>query len=379
MRRSIQAVLGVTLLVLLTSIAAFAQSTEPIKIGVYEPMTGAMAAGGQMTWEGIALAQEMQPTVLGRQIKLILVDNKSDKVESANAVARLVEQEKVVEIIGSYGSSNSIAGGDVAEKAGIPMVTDSATNPLVTQGKKYVFRACFIDPFQGEVMAKYVFNNLKLKKVAILKDVAQDYSVGLANYFKKTFTALTGDPKSIVAEVAYQTGDQDFTAQLTQVISAKAEALFVPGYFGDAALIAKQLRQLGSNIPILGGDALDAPELMSIGGKAVEGLTISSFYSAEAPANEVAKNFVAAYKKKYGKEPNANAALGFDTYNMVVDAIRRAGSTNPKAIRDALATTKGFVGVTGTITIDENGNATKDAVILRVQNGVFRYVTTIHP
>lgn len=379
MRRLIQAVLGVTLLILLTSLTAFAQSAEPIRIGVYEPMTGAMAAGGQMTWEGIALAHEMQPTVLGRPIKLILVDNKSDKVESANAVARLVEQEKVVAIIGSYGSSNSIAGGDVAEKAGIPMVTDSATNPLVTQGKKFVFRACFIDPFQGEVMAKYVFHNLKLKKVAILKDVAQDYSVGLANYFKKTFTKLTGDPKSVVAEVAYQTGDQDFTAQLTQVISSKAEALFVPGYFGDAALIAKQLRQLGSKIPILGGDALDAPELMSIGGKAVEGVTISSFYSAEAPANEVAKKFVAAYKSKYGKTPNANAALGFDTYNMVVDAIRRAGSTDPKAIRDALATTKGFIGVTGSITIDENGDATKDAVILRVENGVFRYVTTIHP
>lgn len=379
MRRLIQAVLGVTLLILLTSLTALAQSAEPIKIGVYEPMTGAMAAGGQMTWEGIALAHEMQPTVLGRPIKLILVDNKSDKVESANAVARLVEQEKVVAIIGSYGSSNSIAGGDVAEKAGIPMVTDSATNPLVTQGKKFVFRACFIDPFQGEVMAKYAFHNLKLTKVAILKDVAQDYSVGLANYFKKTFTKLTGDPKSVVAEVAYQTGDQDFTAQLTQVISSKAEALFVPGYFGDAALIAKQLRQLGSKIPILGGDALDAPELMSIGGKAVEGVTISSFYSAEAPANEVAKKFVAAYKSKYGKTPNANAALGFDTYNMVVDAIRRAGSTDPKAIRDALATTKGFIGVTGSITIDENGDATKDAVILRVENGVFRYVTTIHP
>lgn len=379
MRRLIQAVLGVTLLILLTSLTALAQSAEPIKIGVYEPMTGAMAAGGQMTWEGIALAHEMQPTVLGGPIKLILVDNKSDKVESANAVARLVEQEKVVAIIGSYGSSNSIAGGDVAEKAGIPMVTDSATNPLVTQGKKFVFRACFIDPFQGEVMAKYAFHNLKLTKVAILKDVAQDYSVGLANYFKKTFTKLTGDPKSVVAEVAYQTGDQDFTAQLTQVISSKAEALFVPGYFGDAALIAKQLRQLGSKIPILGGDALDAPELMSIGGKAVEGVTISSFYSAEAPANEVAKKFVAAYKSKYGKTPNANAALGFDTYNMVVDAIRRAGSTDPKGIRDALATTKGFIGVTGSITIDENGDATKDAVILRVENGVFRYVTTIHP
>lgn len=352
---------------------------EPIKIGVCEPMTGSMAAGGQMTWEGIVLAQEMLPTILGRPVKLILADNKSDKVESANAVAKLVEQDKVVAIIGSYGSSNTMAGGEVAEKAGVPMISDSATNPMVTQGKKFIFRACFIDPFQGEVMAKYAFNNLKLTKVAILKDVAQDYSVGLAAYFKKTFTALTGNPKAVVAEVAYQTGDQDFSAQLTQVISAKAEALFVPGYFGDMALVAKQLRALGSNIHLMGGDAIDAPELVSIGGKAAEGIVFSTFYSADAPGSAAAKKFVDAFKAKYGKTPNANGALGFDTYNILVDAIRRAGSANSKAIRDALATTKNFDAVTGLTTIDESGDAVKDAVILRVENGKFKYVATVKP
>ncbi|MGE5577676.1 MAG: ABC transporter substrate-binding protein [Syntrophothermus sp.] len=377
MKRFLVSTLILSVIILGIGFAAAAE--DVIKIGVYEPMTGGMAAGGQMTWEGIQLANEMNGKVLGKTIKLVLMDNKSDKVESANAVARLVEQEKVVAIIGSYGSSNSMAGGDVAEKAGIPMVTDSATNPLVTQGKKFVFRACFIDPFQGEVMAKYSYNTLKARKAAILQDVAQDYSVGLANYFEKTFVALTKDKKSIVAKLNYQSGDQDFTAQLTQLASLKPDVIFIPGYFGDGALIAKQARELGIKATLLGGDAFDAPELIQIGGKAVEGLTISSFYSVEATKSAVAKKFVEAYRKKFKKDPNANGALGYDTYNMIVDAIKRAGSADPKAIRDALAKTKNFEAVTGMITIDENGNAKKDAVILRVQDGKFRYVTTVKP
>lgn len=352
---------------------AFA-ANDVIKIGVYEPMTGSMAAGGQMVWEGIQLALELHPTVLGKKIELVLVDNKSDKVESANAVARLIKQEKVVAIVGSYGSSNSIAGGDVAEKSGIPMVTDSATNPLVTMGKKYIFRATFIDPFQGEVMAKYTYGTLKKKKAAILKDVAQDYSVGLASFYKKTFQKLGG---KVVAELAYQSGDQDFTAQISQIMASGAEVIFIPGYFSDAALIARQARQMGCKAVLLGGDALDAPELIQIGGKAVEGLTISSFYSADAPANQVAKQFVEKYKAKYKKLPNANSALGFDTLMLIINAIERAKSADPKAIRNALASTKNYQGVTGSITIDENGNAIKDAVILKVTNGAFRYAATV--
>jgi len=378
----VRRVTGFLVLVLIALLAfaipSVSAQQEPIRIGVYEPMTGPMAAGGQMTWEGIVLAHEMTPTVLGRPIKLFLADNKSDKVESANAVAKLIEQDKVIAIIGSYGSSNSIAGGDVAEKAGIPMMTDSATNPLVTLDKEYMFRACFIDPFQGEVMAKFAYGE-GVRKAAILKDVAQDYSVGLSNYFKKTFIALTGDPKSIVAEVAYQTGDQDFSAQLTQVINSKAEALFVPGYFGDMALVAKQLRQLGSKILLMGGDAIDAPELVTIGGAAAEGIVFSTFYSADAPATPEAKKFVDAFKAKYGKTPNANGALGYDTYNLVVDAIRRANSDDPKKIRDAMASTKDFPAVTGSTTIDESGDATKDAVLLKVVDGKFTYLTTVKP
>ena len=196
--RRISACVALIVVAMLTVLAGgLSAQVEPIRIGVYEPMTGAMAAGGQMTWEGILLAHEMTPEVLGRPIRLFLADNKSDPVESANAVAKLIDQDKVIAIIGSYGSSNSMAGGDVAEKAGIPMITDSATNPLVTEGKDYMFRACFIDPFQGEVMAKYAYGE-GIRKVAILIDVAQDYSVGLANYFEATFKQLTGDARSVV-------------------------------------------------------------------------------------------------------------------------------------------------------------------------------------
>ncbi|MGB4338075.1 MAG: ABC transporter substrate-binding protein [Bacillota bacterium] len=377
--RRISACVALIVVAMLTVLAGgLSAQVEPIRIGVCEPMTGAMAAGGQMTWEGILLAHEMTPEVLGRPIRLFLADNKSDPVESANAVAKLIDQDKVIAIIGSYGSSNSMAGGDVAEKAGIPMITDSATNPLVTEGKDYMFRACFIDPFQGEVMAKYAYGE-GIRKVAILIDVAQDYSVGLANYFEATFKQLTGDARSVVAKVAYNTGDQDFSAQLTQVINSGAEALFVPGYFGDMALVAKQLRALGSKILLMGGDAIDAPELVIIGGEAAEGIVFSTFYSAEAPATPEAQKFVDAFKAKYGKTPNANGALGYDTYNILVDAIRRAGSDDPKAIRDALANTVDFPAVTGSTTIDESGNATKDAVLLRVEDGKFRYLTTIKP
>jgi branched-chain amino acid transport system substrate-binding protein len=205
-------------------------------------------------------------------------------------------------------------------------------------------------------------------------DVAADYSVGLANFFVATFEELGGE---IVSQMRYQTGDQEFTAQLTEIIARGAEVLFIPGYFGDAALIARQLRDLGSNIQILGGDALDAPELMTIGGDAVEGLCISSFFSVEAPQTEQAKIFTEAFQAKYGQLPNAMAALGYDSYMIIRDAIERAGSDDPKAIRDALAATEDFPAVTGNTTLNEHGDAVKDAVILQVQNGEFRYLTTV--
>lgn len=356
------------------------EESDVIKIGVYEPMTGASAAGGQMTVEGIELANEMYPEVLGKKIQLVIVDNKTDKTEAANAVARLIEKDKVSVIIGSYGSSLSMSGGQVAKDAGVPVVGCSPTNPLVTLDNDYYFRVCFIDPFQGKVMAKYAYETLKAKTAAIIMDISNDYSVGLSNFFKKAFIEYTGDEKSIVAEMNYKTGDQDFTAQLTTIKELKPDVVFAPGNYGESALLIKQARELGIDSKFLGGDTWEAPEFIEIGGDAVEGVAFSTHYTEEAPVTEVSGEFLNAYKNKYGgKEANAFAALGFDAYLVARDAIERAGSADPKAIRDALSQSKDFKGATGIITLDENGDANKSAVIKKVEGGKFVFVSVVEP
>ncbi len=358
---------------------AATEKPKEVVIGVYEPMTGAQAAGGQLTMQGVNLAYETHSEVLGTKIRLVLVDNRSDKAESATAMTRLIEQEKAIAVIGSYGSSNSMAGGEVSEKAGIPVMGCSPTNPLVTAGKKYYFRACFIDPFQGGVMARYAVETLKATKVAIIQDVAQDYSVGLAAFFKQSWKELTGSEDGIVAEASYQSGDQDFTAQLGAVLAAKPDTIYAPGYFGDAALLVKQARELGFTGPIMGSDAWEAPELLSIAGDAANGVLISTHYHPDADLSPASKPFVEEFKKKYNENPSAFAALGYDAYMLVYSAIEKAGSFDPKAIRDAIAATKDYPGVTGTISINETGDAVKDAVILTVENGAFKYLTTVKP
>jgi len=369
--------LVVTVCVLMLTVSVFA--ADPIKIGVYEPMTGPMAAGGQQTWEGIQLAHEMRGEALGRPVELVLVDNKSEKVEAANAMARLIDKEQVAAVVGSYGSSLSLAGGPLAMKAGIPVMGCSPTNPLVTQDNPYYFRACFIDPFQGEVMAKFAFNELGAKTAAIVQDVAQDYSVGLASFFKKAFIALTGDENSIVAMTSFQTGDSDFTAQLTHVISQSPDVIFMPSYYQDMAQFAIQAKQLGVTATLLGGDALEAPELIAVGGDAVEGMRFSTHYSAEAAVREASKVFADAYQKKYDKIPNAFAALGYDAYMLILDAIETANSVEPQAIRDTLANFENHEAVTGMLTFDENGDPIKSAVILGVDGGEFKYIATVDP
>ena len=355
-------------------------AADEVIIGVFEPMTGPMAAGGQQTVEGINLAIEQTTEVLGRPIKVVLVDNKSEKVESANAVARLIEYEKVVAIVGSYGSGNTIAGGEVANAAGVPVVGCSPTNPLVTLGKPYIFRACFIDPFQGAVMANFAVTELKAKTAVIIQDISNDYSVGLSSFFRDAFIKLTGDPKSVAGVISYQTGDQDFTAQLTYAAGKKPDVVFVPaGQYGDGALIIKQGREMGITGIFLGGDTWEAPEFIEVGGKAVEGSYYSTHFDASAVTTKAAEKFNKDFQAKYNRPPSAFAALGFDAFNMVIDAIKRAGSADPKAIRDALAVTKDYEGVTGIITLDLNGDAVKDAIIRKVENGEFKYMTTVHP
>ena len=333
---------------------AFAADT--VKIGVYLPLTGQMAFGGQLELEGVQMAHKEMPTVLGKKVEIFVVDNKSDKVEAANAVKRLIEKEKVVAIIGTYGSSLAMAGGEVAEKAKVPMVGTSCTNPLVTQGKKFSFRVCFIDPFQGAGAATYAYKDLKLKTAALLVDISNDYSVGLASFFTKSFTKLGGQ---IVANLKYQAGDQDFTAQLTEIASKKPDVLFIPSYFAEGAIIMKQVKELGAKFQVMGGDAMDNPQIVEIGGVAVEGFVHTTFPYDPSMKNmsPMAQKFTDNWKKAFpSKEPNVNAALGYDTYLLVLDAIKRAGKAEPAAITKALAATKGFEGVTGSTTINASGS-----------------------
>ena len=373
MKRSIIFVLFVLSLVLITGIA-FAE--DVVKIGVIFPMTGPFAAYGQMANESLKIANELRPQVLGKPVKLILLDNKSDKVEAANTASRLVEKEHVVAVIGPLTSSLSMSAAPILEKAKIPMMSPYATNPLVTQGKKFIFRACFIDPFQGKVAAKFAIDYLKIKRAALLTDISQDYCVGLVNFFEKNFKALGGE---IVSKTFCKTGDQDFSAQLTAIKSKNPDLIYMPNYYAEDALIAKQAKVMGINAALLSGDAADAPEILDVGGDAVNGLYFTTHFDENAVQSELGRKYLEVYHKKFNKAANTVGALTFDAYYMVLDAIERAGSLDTVKIRDALSQTKGFEGVTGTITIDKNGNAVKPAVIKKIEDGKFKFVTIVNP
>ena len=355
-------------------LATPAKAEDPIKIGVYMPLTGQNAFAGQLELEGIQLAHKIAPTVLGRPVELVIVDNKSDKVEAANAVKRLAERDNVTAIIGTYASSLSLAGGEVAERAKVPVIGTSCTNPLVTQGKKYYFRACFIDPYQGAAAATYAYKNLGYKKAAVLTDVANDYAVGLSNFFKKTFKKIGGE---LVADMKYSSGDQDFTAQLTELISKKPDIVFMPAYFAEGAIIMKQARELGGTFVMMGADAMDNPDTVKIGGKAVEGFLHTTFpYDVNMPnMSDAAKAFTAAWKASYpDKDPNVNSALGYVCYNLIIDAITRAGSDDPEAITKALAETKNFATPLGTLSINASHDAELPVGIIQYKDGKRSYI-----
>ena len=363
---------------LLFCLPAMAWAQDAIRIGVYLPMTGGVASFGQMEWAGIQTAHSLKPTLMGKKVELFLVDTKSDKIEAANAVSRLIEKNKVQAIIGEAISGNTLAGGPIAEKAKIPMVSPTATNPLVTQGKKYVFRVCFVDTFQGEAAAKFAFHNFKARRAAVLTDKSQDYCVGLAEYFKKAFTRMGG---KIVAETFCQSGDQDFSAQLSVIMAAKPDVLFVPNYYTEDALMARQAKELGLKVPIFASDGAQTPELIQIGGEAVEGIHFIGHFHSKGATTPLSREFLKAFQKKYPKEKEVNAfhALGADAYFVLVDAMERAKSPEGQKVRQALAGTKQFKAVSGTMDIGEDGNAVKSAVILTVNKGEFGYLTTINP
>ena len=353
--------------------------SDVIKIGVFEPLTGANGAGGADEYDGIKLANKLFPTVLGKKVLLVAVDNKSDKVEAANAATVLVQKEKVKAVIGSWGSSLSMSGGPIFAEAKVPAVAVSATNPNVTKGNDYYFRVCFLDPFQGTVGAAYAFNVAKAKKVAIIREVSNDYSVGLAKFFVDEFVKLSGDPASIVATSDYNTGDQDFSAQLTNIKKFEPDVIFAPGNYTESALIIKQARALGMTAQFIGGDTWDESAFLEVGGAAVEGATFSTFFANDVPINKTSEAFLKSFRDEFKKEPAAVSALGYDAYRVILDAITRANSADPQKIRDALAQTKDFEGSAGSITINAERNADKAAVFKTVKEGKFSFLTTVKP
>lgn len=356
-----------------------AADADVIKIGVFEPLTGANAAGGELEVEGMKLANKLYPEVLGKKVELVIADNKSDKAEATTAAARLIEKDKVSAILGSWGSSLSIAAGDLVKNNKVPAIGASCTNPMVTQGNDYYFRVCFLDPFQGTVMANYAFKQ-GYKKAAVIQEVSNDYAVGLAKFFTDAFVKLTGDENCIVEVGNYNTNDQDFSGILTNIKEKNPDVIFAPGNFTESALIIKQARSLGITAPFIGGDTWETSEFIQVGGKEVEGAVLSTFFDDTAPANDEAKKFVEEYKKEYPDRESVAAvsALGYDAYILTLDAIKKAGSADPQKIRDAIASTKDFQGVTGKITINEQGDADKNtAVIKTVKDGKFSYLDTV--
>jgi len=359
-------------------IGSILRAAEPIRVGEFASLTGKEATYGQAAHRGTLLAIEeanARGGVLGRQIELLTEDDASKPGEAATIVKKLISRDHVVAILGEIASSRSLEATAVCQAAHIPMISPGSTAADVTARGNYIFRACFTDAFQGTVMAKFAAGTLHAKRVALLSSVASAESVGLARYFREEFTREGG---TVALEQKYTEGDKDFHAQLTAIRAAHVDGIFVPGYYTEAALICKQARELGIKAPIFGIDGWESPELVAIGGSAVEGCYFDTHYSPESDS-PVVKAFSQRYRARWGVASDALAALGYDSALMLLDALQRAGTTAGPKLRDALATTKGLRGVTGTITLDAHRNPTKSAVVLQVKHGTFHYVETIEP
>ena len=351
---------------------------ELVKIGEVNPITGAIGRYGTTCHQGIQLAIDQANSaggVLGKKISLLTEDNQSEAGQTSTIVRKFVTQDKVVAIIGDLTSSATLEGGPIAQAAKIPMVTPLATNPKVTEIGDYIFRVCFIDEFQGRVMARFALENLKARKAAILTDTKQDYSVGLSEFFKETFVKGAGE---VVRGQSYSSGDTDFRAQLTSLKAANPEVVFVPGYYPEVGIILKQARQLGLTVPFIGCEAWDSPTLLQVAGKAADGCYFSNQFSAGDPSS-VVQEFDRIYREKFGNLPDNFAALGYDAAKVVLAAIKRADSTDPVAIREAIAQTKDFPGVSGNITIDTLRNASKPVVILAIKNQEVQFFEKVNP
>jgi branched-chain amino acid transport system substrate-binding protein len=355
-----------------------ASADDTIKIGEFASLTGKEATYGQAAHKGTLLAiEEINAAggVLGKKLELIFEDDQSKAGESATIVKKLISRDKVVAILGEITSGRTLEAAPIAQNAKIPLVSPGATAPNVTARGDYIFRVCFVDSFQGAVMAKFARQSLKLKRVAVLSSASSAQSVGLARIFRQRFS---DDGGVIALEQKFSEGDKDFRAQLTAIRAADVEGIFVPAYYAEAALICKQARDLGLTVPLFGIDGWESSELLAIGGNAVEGAYFSTHFSPESNDPAVA-SFNERFRKRWATGTDALSALGYDSAALLADAIKRAGTTEPAALRDALAATKDFKGVTGTISLDEHRNATKSAVVLQVKDGRFIFVERVDP
>jgi branched-chain amino acid transport system substrate-binding protein len=359
------------------SFLACDKGSQTFNLGGVAPVTGEAATFGLASHNGIDLAVaewNAKGGVLGKQIKLSFADDKGDPAEGATVFTKLIEQDKVSAIVGTVMSKVSLAGAPICQNAKVPMISPTSTNPKVTQVGDYIFRACFIDPFQGTVGAKFAVEDLKAKKAACLFDVGNDYTKGLAEFFKAKFTALGGE---ITGFEGHATGTTDFKAQLTKILATKPDVLYVSDYYNDVALIAKQARELGFKGPLVGGDGWDSPKLTEVGGPALEGCFFTNHY-AKDDTRPIIQDFVKKYQDKYKADPDALACLAYDATYLVLDAVKRAGKADGPAIKDALKATDMAV-VSGQVKFDSDRNPVKSAVVIEIKNAKFVYRATVNP
>jgi len=350
-----------------------------IKIGYFGDLTGPTFNFGRSAYNGVLMAADEINNlggINGRRIDVVFEDDRGSAEEAARLTSKLIDQDKVIAIIAGGTSGNSRAAAPKAQSSHVPMISPSSTDPAVTQVGDYIFRACFVDSFQGEVMASFAANTLKAQKAAILFDFNSPYGRGLTEYFELSFAKLGGQ---IVNKQTYTQGDADFKGQLSTIRAAEPDVIYIPGYYGDVAVIAKQARLIGLTQPLLGGDGWDAPELWPTGGDALNGSYISTHYSSDDPSPGI-QTFVEGYKQRYGQMlPDAHAALAYDASKLLFDAIMRVGTTESGKLREALAQTKNFQGVTGVINMGADRNAVKPAVVLKLMDARFIYEATIQP